>query len=193
MKLKLKSRFGPIALASLGAVLATSLATGADKPAATFEGKDTLLRPEGYREWVFVGSSLGLRYDQNSEKSAASGTNRFNNVYLNPTAYREFSKTGKFPDGTVLVLEIASAEAKKEPGLQGSFQKEFVALEAAVKDSRRFEGGWAYFSFDDKSGKPKDKARPFPNASCYNCHHQKAATDHVFTQFYPVLRTNSGK
>ena len=26
------------------------------KPAAQFEGKDTLLRPEGYREWVFAGS-----------------------------------------------------------------------------------------------------------------------------------------
>ena len=91
------------------------------------------------------------------------------------------------------MLEIASAEAKTESGLQGSFQKEFVALEAAVKDSRRFAGGWAYFSFDDKSGKPKDKAQPFPRASCFECHHEKAATDHVFTQFYPVLRTSSAK
>lgn len=62
-----------------------------------------------------------------------------------------------------------------------------------MKDTQRFEGGWAYFSFDDKSGKPKGKAQPFPQASCYDCHHQKAATDHVFTQFYPVLRTSSGK
>jgi len=190
---KVKSTFCLIALASLSAVFPSSPASGADKPAAVFDGKDTLLRPEGYREWVFVGSSLGLRYDQNAEKGSTNDATRFNNVYLNPAAYREFSRTAKFPDGTVFVLEIASAETKKEPGLQGSFQKEFVALEAAVKDSQRFEGGWAYFSFDDKSGKPKAKARPFPNASCYDCHHQKAATDHVFTQFYPVLRMSSGK
>ncbi|MEO8429004.1 MAG: cytochrome P460 family protein [Verrucomicrobiota bacterium] len=188
-----KNRFCLIALASLSALLSSGLASGADKPAVVFDGKDTLLRPEGYREWVFVGSSLGLRYEQNSEKDPGNEAKRFNNVYLNPAAYREFSKTGKFPDGTVLVLEIAAAETKKEPGLQGSFQKEFIALEAAVKDSRRFEGGWAYFSFDDKTGKPKDKAQPFPRASCYDCHHQKAATDHVFTQFYPVLRANQGK
>jgi hypothetical protein len=190
---KVKSTFCLIALASLSAVFPSSPASGADKPAAVFDGKDTLLRPEGYREWVFVGSSLGLRYDQNAEKGSTNDATRFNNVYLNPAAYREFSRTAKFPDGTVFVLEIASAETKKEPGLQGSFQKEFVALEAAVKDSQRFDGGWAYFSFDDKSGKPKDKARPFPNASCFDCHHQKAATDHVFTQFYPVLRMSSGK
>jgi len=191
--IKAKSRFCLIALMSLSAVFQSSLASGADKAAAVFDGKDTLLRPEGYREWVFVGSSLGLRYDQNAEKGSTNNATRFNNVYLNPAAYREFSRTGKFPDGTVFVLEIASAETKKEPGLQGSFQKEFVSLEAAVKDSQRFETGWAYFSFDDKSGKPKDKARPFSNDSCYDCHHQKAATDHVFTQFYPVLRTNSGR
>ena len=87
-----------------------------------------------------------------------------------------------------MVLELASAEVKKEPGLQGSYQKEFVALEASVKDSQRFEGGWAYFSFDDKDGKPRFKANPFPKEACWACHHEKAATDHVFSQFYPVLR-----
>ncbi len=188
-----KNRFYLIALAGLGALFASGLADGADKPAAVFDGKDTLLRPEGYREWVFVGSSLGLRYDENAEKVPAEEEKLFHNVYLNPAAYREFSETGKFPDGTVLVLEIASAETKKEAGLQGLFQKEFVKLEAAVKDTQRFKEGWAYFSFDDKSGKPKDKARPFPPASCYDCHHRKAATDHVFTQFYPVLRTKLEK
>jgi hypothetical protein len=193
MKSKLRWRFFLIALAGLSTWCASCRASGADKPGAVFDGKDTLLRPEGYREWVFVGSSLGLRYDQAPQKGAAKETERFNNVYLNPAAYREVSKTGRFPDGTILILEIASAETKKEPGLQGSYQKEFVALEAAVKDSQRFEKGWAYFSFDDKSGKPKAKAQPLPQSSCYDCHHQKAATDHVFTQFYPVLRTNSGK
>lgn len=172
-------------LFSLGSVL------GADLTAAVFEGQDSLLRPEGYRQWIFVGSSMGLRYDENPEKRSSGESQRFNNVYLDPVAYREFSKTGKFPEGTVFVLEILSAASKKEPGLQGSYQKDRVALEASVKDSTRFEGGWAYFSFDDPSGKLKDKAQPRPQASCYACHHQKAATDHVFTQFYPPLRATA--
>lgn len=167
---------------SLGSVL------GSGTPAAQFEGKDTLLRPVGYREWVFVGSSLGLRYDEKAEEKPASKSEPYHNVYINPAAYREFSNTGKFPEGTVMILELASAETKNEPGLQGSYQKDYVALAASVKDTKRFEGGWAYFSFTEKNGNPKSKAQPFPNTACWSCHHQKAATDHVFTQFYPVLR-----
>ncbi len=175
-------------LAGYAMVLALGSAFGADKPAAVFEGKQTLLRPEGYRQWVFVGSSLGLRYDPESEKSASTNSQQFQNVYINPVAFREFARTGKFPNGTVFILEIASSETKAESGLQGSYQKDFIALEAAVKDTARFDDGWAYFSFDDEKGKRKDKATPFPRSACFDCHHQKAATDHVFTQFYPVLR-----
>ena len=95
--------------------------------------------------------------------------------------------------GTVLILEIATAETKKEPGLRGSYQKEFVGLLAAAKDRERFGEEWAYFRFTDKDGKLVDKARPFPKATCYDCHRQKAALDNVFTQFYPVLRTTNKK
>ncbi|PYV45702.1 MAG: cytochrome P460 [Acidobacteria bacterium] len=171
-----------IATVCLGSIL------GSDKPVAQFEGKDTLLRPAGYREWVFVGSSLGLRYDEKGEEKPASKSEPYHNVYINPAAYHEFSNTGKFPEGTIMILELASAETKQEPGLQGSYQKDYVALAASVKDSKRFEDGWAYFGFTEKDGKPKSKAKPFPSTACWSCHHQKAATDHVFTQFYPVLR-----
>lgn len=153
-----------------------------------FEDKTTLVRPTGYREWVFVGSSLGLRYDATAAERPKPRPERYHNVYINPAAYREFSKTGKFPDGTMMVLELASSAEKKEPGLQGSFQDKFVALEASVKDSSRFKEVWAYFSFDDGDGKLKAKATPFPKTACWSCHDQKAETDHVFTQFYPVLR-----
>jgi hypothetical protein len=179
-----------LAVAALISTLALGAAAGAEKPAAVFEGKQTLLRPEGYREWVFVGSSLGLRYNEGADKSAASASpsEHFNNVYINPAAFREFTRTGTFPDGTIFILEIASAEKKAEPGLHGSYAKEITALEASVKDSSRFETGWAYFSFDAANGQRKEKATPFPKSRCFDCHHEKAAIDHVFTQFYPILR-----
>src|SRR5262245_31953093 len=87
------------------------------KAAATFEGKDTLLRPDGYREWVFVGSSLGLRYNEGEPRSEKL---EYKNVYIDPTAYRAYKATGAFPQGTVLVLETAAGEEKTEPGLRGS-------------------------------------------------------------------------
>src|SRR5947207_15499647 len=90
---------------------------GSPKPAAVFEGKDTLLRPDGYREWVFVGSSLGLRYEDGKEQP---GQREFKNVYIDRAAYRAYRQTGVFPQGTVLVLETAAAGEQKEPGLRGS-------------------------------------------------------------------------
>jgi hypothetical protein len=159
------------------------------RAAATFEGNDTLLLPVGYREWVFVGSSIGLNYSTNPAAADRRGPQRFHNVYIDPVAYKHYERTHEFPEGTVMMLEIASAELKAEPGLQGSYEKEFVALEASVKDSRRFKGGWAYFGFSDGAGKLKPKAQPFADsAGCLSCHQDHAETDHVFTQFYPVLR-----
>src|SRR5438552_6510788 len=87
-----------------------------------FESKTTLLRPLNYREWIFVGSSRGLSYAANppaqAQASAGGMGEMYHNVYIKPEAYREFSKTGKFPEGTVLAMEMASADTKREPGLQ---------------------------------------------------------------------------
>jgi tetratricopeptide (TPR) repeat protein len=175
--------FLPVAFLSLQVFLGPPMGGGA--PAARFEGKDTLLRPEGYREWVFVGSSLGLRYDEGKKQPEKLD---YKNVYIDPAAYRAYKETGAFPEGTVLVLESAAGEEKKEPGLRGSFQKQFNGLAAAVKDKDRFADGWAYFTFSDGSGKTKAKAEPAKKSACYDCHRDKGAEDHVFTQFYPVLK-----
>jgi hypothetical protein len=182
-----------LAFATISLAGITAAQTGPAAPAAIFEGTNTLVRPVGYREWVFVGSSLGLSYAQNPEQTRNPGAELYHNVYIDPAAYREYSRTGKFPEGTVMILELASAETKREPGLQGSYEKEFVALEASVKDSKRFEGGWGYYGFTERGGTLKAKADPFPPGSCWSCHNQKAATDHVFTQFYPVLRAVAPK
>ena len=129
--------------------------TGEPKTMPVFESKTTLLRPVNYREWVFVGSSRGLSYAANppAQSQASSGMGEmYHNVYITPNAYREFAKTGKFPEGTMLAMEMASADTKREPGLQGSYEKEFIGLEVSVKDSSRFESGWAYFNFSNGMG-----------------------------------------
>src|SRR5262249_23244173 len=149
---------GPVMSFSFLQVMALSMpvfiGAAPAKPAAQFEGKDTLLRPEAYREWVFVGSSQGLRYDEGKKEPQQL---EYKNVYIDPAAYRAYKETGVFPQGTVLVLETAAGEEKKESGLHGSFQKEFTGLSAAVKDKDCFPDEWAYFSFSDGSGKTKTK------------------------------------
>lgn len=173
------------AIPSAALIAIAVLAAEPGQPAAVFEGKDTLLRPAGYREWVFVGSSLGLSYEKGEKERP--GPPEYKNVYIDPAAYRAYKVTGKFPQGTVLVLETAGGEEKREPGLKGSYQKEFTGLSAAVKDAGRFEGGWGYFQFGG-AARPKAKAQPAAKAACYDCHRQKGSEDNVFTQFYPVLR-----
>ena len=58
--------------------------------AAVFEGENTLIRPEGYREWVFVGSSLGLGYADAPEGVATREDDFFHNVYIDPAGYEWF-------------------------------------------------------------------------------------------------------
>jgi hypothetical protein len=129
---------------------------------AVFNHNDMLVRPD-YGGWMLVGASVGTA-------DAHSGSSQ--NVYINPNAYRTYAETGKFPEGTVMVLETSNTESS--------------SIAASVKDSR-FPGGWGFFSF------AAGKTQASLDISCRGCHEQHAATDHVFTQFYPVLRPISVK
>src|SRR5689334_8763951 len=85
-------------------------------PGPIFEDKDhTLRRPESYREWFFVGSSLGLSYAERPGPRPEAGQQTFHNVYIDPVAYRAFARTGAFPEGTMMALEQATAAEKREP------------------------------------------------------------------------------
>ena len=148
---------------------------------AVFEGRSALLRPEGYREWILVGRAVSPGHPD-GPAAAENGDELSQNVYINPAAYRDYARTGTFPDGTVMVLESTPAKA--------SYDSESVALKTSVKDSR-FTGGWGYFDFTDSKGRLMAKALP-ETAGCRSCHSDQAETDHVFTQFYPVLRSVSG-
>lgn len=155
-----------------------------EAPAYSTDGR--LIRPLDYREWVFVTSGLGMTYGP--AKAADGQTPRFDNVYVTRPAYREFQKSGSWPDQTMFVLEVRSAEVNVSINNGGRTQGGLVALEAAVKDRGRYpEGGWRYFSFDGPKG-PGDSAGPLPtSASCYACHATNAAVDNTFVQFYPTL------
>ncbi len=148
-----------------------------------FTADNELLLPQNYREWVFVGSSLGMSYN---EGSAPTGKQDFHHVYLKPEAYRQYRKTGTFPEGTLLVMEVYSAGSKASINRQGSFSDEFLRVEAAVKDSKRWKEGWAYFDFGGPA--PRAKSTAFDKERCWSCHNEHGGDDNVFTQFYALLR-----
>src|SRR5262245_49651905 len=89
-----------IASASVAPSAGSQNAGSSDRPVMPQYDRDGALRlPDTYRQWVFVGSSLGLSYTE-----GAPGAEMFNETLMEPTAYREFVRTGTFREGTMLAL-----------------------------------------------------------------------------------------
>ena len=136
--------------------------------------------PENYREWVYLTTGFDMSYGPMMQM----GHHMFDNVFVNPEAYKFFQANGTWPDKTVLVLEGRMAKDKGSINKAGNFQStEVMGMEVHVKDEARFPGKWAFFGSQD--GKT---AKIIPtNASCYTCHADHAAVDTTFVQFYPTL------
>jgi hypothetical protein len=155
-----------------------------DGPTYTADGQ--LKFPDKYREWVFLASGLDMSYDP---KPTPMGAGMFNNVFVNPEAYKVYQATGHWPEGTELVLENRGAEAAKSINKLGRTQSaELMGLEVHVLDSEHLDpkpkgDGWAFYGFDQPVS-AKAIERP---ASCYTCHEQHGAVDTTFVQFYPTL------
>src|SRR5262249_42478783 len=159
-----------------------------------------LLLPNGIETWVFVGSNLGLSYTPDAAAAASAPPPRtprqqFHNVSINKAAYDYFLANDRFPERTVLVMQVFEA-ADKEPRdvlASGLFNGRRVGLEVAVKNTSRPDGRttpWAYYNFTDPSDRSKAlaSAAAFPDEACANCHQRHASIDNVWVQFYPALR-----
>jgi len=156
----------------------TGEGSSAQTPTYTADGQ--LLFPTQYREWIYLTSGVDMSYSP----GMAMDHSMFDNVFVNPDAYRSFLQTGTWPDKTMLVLEARKAGTNASINKSGHFQTtEMMGREVHVKDESRFPGKWAFFGFDDK---PTAKMVP-KEAACYSCHQQHAAVDTTFVQFYPTL------
>jgi hypothetical protein len=165
------------ALATLPVVHAAP-AAAARHEAVYIDGK--LQLPADYREWIYVTTGLDMSYSPRG----APGHHMFDSVFVEPSAYRAFKETGTWPDKTMFVLETRGAQTKGSINQRGYFQDaDVMGTEVHVKDSARFEGGWAFFAFDDD--KPASEIRH--SVECYACHRDHAAVDTTFVQFYPTL------
>ncbi len=152
--------------------------SAADGPTYTPDGQ--LKFPEHYREGVFLTSGVNMSYNP---KAQPADHTIFDNVFVNPSAYRAFQANGTWPDGTVLVLENRGGESSRSINKRGQTQSvEVMGFEVHVKDTE-LPGGWGFFSFDNKVSA---KLTPRP-ATCYTCHDEHAAVDTTFVQFYPTL------
>lgn len=166
-----------LGVAALGGGLG-SRARSAAVPSYTDDGR--LQLPSDYREWVYLSSGLDMSYTPRS--SGASGHSMFDNVFVNPEAYRSFLQTGTWPNKTMLALELRGADKNASINKAGYFQDQSVmGVELHIKDAAR--GGWAFYQFDSAA-----PAKMVPKgANCYSCHRDHGVVDTTFVQFYPTL------
>jgi hypothetical protein len=148
-------------------------------PSYTSDGQ--LKFPEHYREWVYLTTGIDMSYNPALQSMDHS---MFDNVFVNPEAYKAFVQTGTWPDKTMLVLEVRGAESKGSINQKGHYQgTDVMGREVHVKDDARFKGGWAFFGFDNETS-----AKMIPqDMECYSCHSSHGAVDTTFVQFYPTL------
>jgi hypothetical protein len=163
-----------------GLLLLLGAADAAGAPQYTAKGE--LIPPADYRDWVYLTSGLDMSY---SDAAMAGGGSTFDNVFVDPAAWRAFQKTGHWPDKTVILIEARAATSHGSINKHGQYQSGgALGLELHVRDDARFKGGWGFFGSDGKT-----PARMIPyEAGCYSCHQAHGATDTTFTQFYPTAK-----
>ena len=154
-----------------------------------YTNSTNLIRPADYCEWMFLSSGLGMTYeDSSASHRPQQASPSFGNVFVNPSSYRRFMQTGKWPDKTIFILEVRASGSDASINKAGRFQTGLAALEAEVKDSR-FPDGWAFFNFGPARSM-KDVAEPLSGqavAPCVDCHTKHTAVERTFVQFYPTL------
>lgn len=154
-------------------------ANNSDAPVYTADGR--LVFPANYREWIYLTTGMDMDYNPDLNMM---GHSMFDNVFVNPEAYKVFVATGTWPDKTMLVLEGRMAANKGSINKKGHYQTNDIMVRSIhIKDEAHFPGKWAFVGFgDDSVGKTIPK-----EAVCYSCHEQHAAVDTTFVQFYPTL------
>lgn len=145
-----------------------------------FAGDNSFKMPEDYRDWTYLTTGFNMSYNP----AMRMGHDMFDNVFVNPEAYRYFKQNGTWPDKTVMILEVRGAQTRGSINKAGSYQGgEVMGYDIHVKDEARFPGKWAFYNSDD--GKT---AKLIPTTEqCYSCHADHAAVDTTFVQFYPTL------
>jgi hypothetical protein len=136
-------------------------------------------------EWVHLGSWGPASLD--------SADPAQHDVYTQPETLAAYRKTGKFPDGAVLVKEIRKIESGQMTTGHVTWAGDEVLWFVLIKDATgRFpehpnwgEGwGWALFN----AGATEKNASTDFRADCLGCHIPARSTDWVYVQGYPNLR-----
>jgi hypothetical protein len=128
--------------------------------------------PEGYRAWRHVKSML---IEPGHPLYDAFGG--LHHLYANELALEGY-RSGRFPDGAVIVFDLLAAERADHAVTEG----ERKVLGVMHRDRRRYAstGGWGFEGF--VGGKPTERAvGANAKTACFDCHTAQTNRDYVFS------------
>jgi len=160
------------------AILTTGVAAIAAIAATAVLAADALRvdYPAGYRSWHHVKSMV---IEPGHPLYGAFGG--IHHLYANPAAVQGY-RTGRFPDGAVIVFDLLEAKRDGNAVVEGARK----ILGVMQRDSRRFTatGGWGFEGFG--GGNPTDrKVGADAKGACFACHESQAGPDFVFSADRP--------
>jgi hypothetical protein len=159
--MKARALAATLAFLSLAAV-----AAGGEEAGVSF--------PAGWRKWTHV-KSMVIQEGHPLHDSFGG----LHHLYANAPALEGY-RSGRFPDGSVLVFDLLEAVASGH-AIEGGSRK---VLGVMQKDARRFAatGGWGFEGFAQG-----DPARPVVGAdaatACFQCHTSQKDQDFVFSRW----------
>jgi hypothetical protein len=133
----------------------------------------TVEYPQGYRKWTHV-----MSYVIGPQSPAYEKNGGLHHFYANDKALEGY-RTGKFPDGSVLIDERNKVQEKDGVTRVG----DWLGVGVMVKDSQRYTetGGWGFEIFtanNQTAGVLNAQSR----MNCYNCHAKQKEHDFVFSE-----------
>ncbi len=178
-ELKTLTLLGTLVFFSVGAASLQVSSPDVRSDLPQYTSADEFLRPEGYRQWIFLSSRLRV-----NSKAPSGERETFGDVFVSRPAYRQFLATGSWPDKTVFVLERRMSWSKTSAGILDHYETNLMGISVEVKDTARFAEKWAYFSFDSSAKTAKANSK----AMCWQCHNGGGAVENTWVQFYPTLK-----
>lgn len=158
--------------------------------------------PENYTEWPTLGTWAHANTDESLEKMGP-GLHEYHTVYTQPETIAYYKKTGRFPDGAVLVKELLNATTMamttgSAVGHATTIKGWFVMVrdtKGRYKDSPLWGDGWAWSLF--LVNDPIHTVSKNYKGECIPCHvparelarpNANEADKWIYTLGYPVLQ-----
>lgn len=152
----------------LSAALITSSVLAADFAAVPY--------PKGYRQWQHVKSMV--IEPGHSLYDAFGG---IHHLYANAKAMEGY-RTGKFPDGSVIVFDLLEAKSGEHAVTEG--KRKVVGVMHRDAQQYAATGGWGFEGFAGDSDSQRavgDKAA----TACFACHQAQKQREYVFSAYRP--------